>query len=86
MRMFKEISLTEHNPIKFNLNQTQIENRLNQLWEGELVNFSENKRALFILQRNLDNPSFPHKSDVTFLKTPLIFLLIYLYHHCLNLK
>ena len=51
------------------MNQTQIENRLNQLWEGELVNFSENKRALFILQRNLDNPSFPHKSDVTFLKT-----------------
>ncbi|MAJ82011.1 MAG: hypothetical protein CMF41_03750 [Legionellales bacterium] len=69
MRAFEEISLTEHRPIEFNLNQTQIKNRLNQLWEGEPINFSENKRALFILQRNLNNPSFPDKSDVAFLNT-----------------
>ena len=68
MRAFKEITLTNHQPIEFNLNQVQINNRLQQLWEGHNVNFSENKRALFVLQRNLKNHSFGDTAVVSFLE------------------
>ena len=48
---FNGLSLILSESYACHLNQVQVYERLNALWQGQKVNFTEEKRALFVAQR-----------------------------------
>ncbi|MEE2769527.1 MAG: hypothetical protein VX835_00405 [Pseudomonadota bacterium] len=66
---FSELSLLLSRRYECKINLPLVHQRLNELWQGKKVNFTENKRAMFIAQRQYKQNPLGFEDAVGFLET-----------------